>query len=309
MRGHVVSFIRNEYIVTERLLRTNFYTCIGCFIAGIIARYLARPVASAQLLQQLFLAVVSSLVYHYTFDIANQATSVLEDQGNKPYRPIPSGILTIDQAYRRWYISWVLGPVILYAFGSKLALWYGIVWETWIVIFYVWPNYSGNWAWKNISIGSGTFILYRIQNSVISPYIAEWSINIWPELVGLFWLIFTIHIQDYKDLKGDRMSNRQTLPLLLSIRDRKRLQIMTATFFVGFSLLMSWWTWTYFFTKIPILLFTAGIHQFLAFLTAIRTINLGSEDVDGKLYFGLYHSAAFAMYIHVIMVDLLYDTA
>ncbi|KAJ7840007.1 hypothetical protein B0H13DRAFT_1910918 [Mycena leptocephala] len=47
------------------------------------------------------------LLYIYSFDIANQINGIAEDRVNKPDRPLPSGRVSLQGAYIRWYITTV----------------------------------------------------------------------------------------------------------------------------------------------------------------------------------------------------------
>ncbi|KAK1230865.1 hypothetical protein PQX77_006031 [Marasmius sp. AFHP31] len=52
-----------------------------------------------------------SWIHLLQFNTANQAYSPAEDAANKPYRPIPSGMMTVKSTY---ILRWALVPICLY---------------------------------------------------------------------------------------------------------------------------------------------------------------------------------------------------
>lgn len=165
--------------------------------------------------------------FAYTFDIANQAFSVAEDSINKPNRPIPSGKMSVGGAYARWLLSWLILPVAIYATAGPRAATQLIFWEVWTFGFYVWPK-CDNWIARNTFTAVGAVTQLGLLDAVI-VHATPWS-NIRDSLEWLlfFWLLVTIHVQEFHDMEGDKISGRQTLPLLMDPRSRFWLRVATA---------------------------------------------------------------------------------
>ena len=114
-------------------------------------------------------AVVYFFLYTYSFDLSNQIAGVEEDKVDKPDRPIPSGLLTIQGAKYRW---WVV--TALYVATGIVV---GNVWSCilWIAAFLAY-NHGGldkHWFTKNcFVIPLGTIVLGWAGWSIV--YSSTW---------------------------------------------------------------------------------------------------------------------------------------
>jgi len=135
-----------------------------------------------------------------------------EDYLNKPWRPIPSGLITVQNATRlRWILlfacffhSTFYNPIVMLAC-------LGIEFLTW------WHHELGanrsHWLLRNAinGFGLGFFELGAVavasggtlpKNAMIS------------NVLSVFIFTSTIHAQDFKDKEGDSLSHRKTLVLV-----------------------------------------------------------------------------------------------
>jgi 4-hydroxybenzoate polyprenyltransferase len=173
------------------------------------------------------------------FDIANTTTSVEEDKLNKPHRPIPSGLMTVRQAQNRWLVSWCLGPVIMALLYGEWPAFYMTLGQVWVFGFYVWPAYR-HWLTKSTMVTGATFIMLRLLNSILW-YIEEWRMSVVPDLIVCVWTITTIHLQDFRDMGGDYITHKATIPLMFSPKGRIKLRQMTAAIlFTGNAISLLW---------------------------------------------------------------------
>jgi 4-hydroxybenzoate polyprenyltransferase len=90
-------------------------------------------------------------------DVSNQTYSGPEDATNKPWRPLPSGRITVDQSRRlRWMLLIIcLGvsvPYGAYVVGASTVL-------AWALVFYNDMDWSKDLVWKNVlnAIGYASF--------------------------------------------------------------------------------------------------------------------------------------------------------
>ncbi|RLL95637.1 hypothetical protein CFD26_104857 [Aspergillus turcosus] len=294
-----LSLILSEFTITERLLRSNFYTFMGYFITGVIARVLVHPLPPARFLHHVCLSIFGSLLYSYVFELANQATSVPEDRVNKPHRPIPAGLLSKRQAYIRWIISWTLSPALMHLFWSNRAAVYFTIWESWVTFVYVWPRYN-HWVFRHAFVAGAVVLASRIHNEMASALTPKWDIPTWPDLVFGAWIFCSIHLQEFHDVDGDRVAKRRTLALELTAKGRKRLRLATSVFLVVSSSVISLWTWSLCrLARGYVPMFTGGVHLCLACLMAVQILRSESKEMDRALYFGSYHSAGFTLVIHL----------
>jgi 4-hydroxybenzoate polyprenyltransferase len=220
---------------------------------------------------------------------------VAEDTVNKPYRPIPAGLLSVKQARQRWWTSWTLGPVVLYALFGPWAAIHLVIWEAWTAFCYVWPK-PNHWFFRNAFTAVGIITLLRILNAVICDFAPEWDMSIRPDLVLSVWITFTIHLQEFHDVEGDRRSKRRTLPVVLTSGAVVKLRLVTACILVGSSYLDLFWTWAYCNSgqrRGPWV--TGFAHHMAAVVVAVRTVRSTSKDMDKTTYHCYYITAAFCV--------------
>lgn len=142
-----------------------------------------------------------------------QADNIAEDAVNKPWRPIPSGRLTAEQART---LLFVLHPLCL-----ALALWLGgFVPYAVLTAFGIWYNELGgadSGLLKNMINGVG------LGCSFAGPLEVATGHSIFSgECQGALWTVTlmaafatTSHLQDFRDMAGDSLAGRTTLPLVM----------------------------------------------------------------------------------------------
>jgi 4-hydroxybenzoate polyprenyltransferase len=160
-------------------------------------------------IQSLMRSVIYFLLYIYSFDIANQINGVAEDRINKPDRPLSSGRVTLQGAYIRWYATTFVHLVLGAAWGV-------LPWTTlWVLITIYTSFYGGDkhWVPKNLGFMTiGVFCLLQAGWGLVAPITArEWR---WVLLLsGVFGIVASV--QDMRDVEGDRVAGRRTLPIVL----------------------------------------------------------------------------------------------
>ncbi|KAJ7577363.1 hypothetical protein C8J56DRAFT_798699 [Mycena floridula] len=165
-------------------------------------------------------------LYLLQFCAANQMNGAEEDAQNKPYRPIPAGLISIETTRA---LRWALVPVCLWLSWIFRVIYPGICLSLAFII-YNELGLDSYWYTKNIlnAIGivswnvgaakisaSGTVRfdslvslgLMRGQPGVLFPNPDVW---IAPYLSTLL-IASTIHVQDFRDEKGDRLQDRVSL--------------------------------------------------------------------------------------------------
>ena len=159
-------------------------------------------------------ALLRSLLYFclylYSFNLCNQYTGVEEDRINKPDRPIPSGLVSVEGARFRWYI------VTAFYLVTGLAI--GNIWSCFLWIFaysmYNFYGWSEHWFTKNGIV--------MPLGSVVHGW-AGWTAatrDLWLDqecvlfigMVALYAAALT-NLQDFRDVEGDQKAGRKTLPV------------------------------------------------------------------------------------------------
>ncbi|KAJ6482509.1 UbiA prenyltransferase family-domain-containing protein [Mycena sanguinolenta] len=148
-------------------------------------------------------------LYVYAFNIANQITGVDEDRINKPDRPLPSGLVTLQGAYIRWYATTLLLLVIGVA-GEAFP--WTILW-VFITVYLCFGGGDKHWITKNlVCMSAGSVCLLQVAWRLVAPITireTRWATTL--SCVGGI----VVNLQDLRDFEGDRISGRQTLPVVL----------------------------------------------------------------------------------------------
>jgi 4-hydroxybenzoate polyprenyltransferase len=157
------------------------------------------------------------------------------DKINKPYRPIPSGIITKNEARA---VAWILYAIVLIRAGlllrSEFSNWafafFVIIIMLITIIYSVPPLRLKKRLWvSNITIAFARGLL---------GFVAAWSIfgdpfsEATPWIIGgvmMIFLIGAITSKDFTDVKGDRTHGVRTLPVVYGVR---KAAIISGPFFV-----------------------------------------------------------------------------
>ena len=149
------------------------------------------------------------------FELANQRlpSSIKEDSLNKPWRPIPSGLLTPIQM--RWLLLLAL-PCVLITNWSLGA------WKETTLLFNL------TWIYNDLEAGNEDPILRNLVIGIAFGFYNGGSLRVAcasecsVTSEGFHWILIisaaimcTMHIQDLHDQIGDRARNRRTIPLVL----------------------------------------------------------------------------------------------
>lgn len=199
---------------------------VSASIFMLVALFSAASV-NLQSLAYFGLGLCYFIFYIYPFDISNQLEAIEEDKLNKPFRPLPSGLINEQGAYFRYY----LGTAVYLILGAFLGVFYWSV--LWVIVTYM-LNLRGwdkNWITKNfVSMGLGTAAQLGAAWQIIGPFSS--SAIIWISLIS-FWVALTSCTQDFRDVEGDRKTGRKTLPILVGDQNAR---IITMSFWAIMSL-------------------------------------------------------------------------
>lgn len=150
------------------------------------------------------------------FDLANQrlSDSVLEDRLNKPWRPLPAGRISQKQARR----------LLLLAIPTSLGVIHvgiGATEETVLLFCLTWMyndlgGSDDNFLERNLIIAVA-YMLYGSGALRVTCHLSGGTMNtnamVWLIIIGCI-IFTTMHVQDLKDIAGDRARDRKTAPLV-----------------------------------------------------------------------------------------------
>lgn len=180
-------------------------------IPNLILTIAALKAKAAWNLPDLLMALGQTLIYFwlyiYGFCLANQLSGIDEDRTNKPDRPLSSGLLSYREALGRWAAVMVIFPLIGFHLG---VLKWAILWQV-CIVFHNFFGWSRHWFPKNMIIMPvGVVALMAPAWELVTPL----NPTIWRWIVVLAIVVgVTINLQDLRDIQGDRLAGRKTLPL------------------------------------------------------------------------------------------------
>lgn len=208
--------LRHELAVTYSLLKANFSPSFIYFFFVGLSRCMAGWLSYASFYGLLLKTILCCFIHGYLFDVAQQCLSVVEDEVNKPDRPVPSGLVTISGLRWRWFTSWLAFPIIVQiVYGRECSYWV-LMYQLVVLFFYVWPKPNGLF-WRNCFVAILGFCVNRWINSFSRVYSPIWDIPTAYDYLMQIWVFLTVHVQEYKDMKGDMAAARRTQFSLVSV--------------------------------------------------------------------------------------------
>jgi 4-hydroxybenzoate polyprenyltransferase len=193
------------------------------FLSGAVTAVGAYPpeVWSWQLLMPAFIGSAMAVVFNAGNNALNQIYDLEIDRVNKGKRPLPSGRLTIAQAW--WFtgityaltlwLAWLVAP-----HGRHECFWIVVVAIVATYIYSVPPlrTKQRGW-WANITIAVPRGVLLKVAGwSAVKTVVGlePWYIG---AIFGLF-LVGASTTKDFADMEGDRRGGCRTLPILYGVR-------------------------------------------------------------------------------------------
>jgi 4-hydroxybenzoate polyprenyltransferase len=212
-------------------------------------------------------------LYIYVFCISNQITGSEEDRLNKPLRPLPAGLVTVEGAKVRWYVGMALFTITGFLFG---VFEWAVLWQISLLINNLTPL-GKTWLYKHINITVGTGAMMAAAWQIVTPLTPiaiQW-------IVATSLLVFPlITIQDLRDIEGDAKVGRRTLPIVIGAWPTRILILVSF-------LLAPWITHVTMFAPLgltlPGVLSEVGL-TLTCVIVAIRTLLLRNKAADHRTY-------------------------
>jgi len=210
-----------EYVQLARPF-TLIAPALGFFSGAItaIGAYPAQP-WSMQVLMPALVGAVMAAVLNAGSNALNQIYDVAIDRVNKPARPIPSGRLSIRQA---WAFTWICYAIALWLAwmvapgGRRECFWIVLVAAILTFAYSVPPvRTKRHGIWANITIAVPRGLLLKVAGwSAVKTVVGvePWFIG---GIFGLF-LLGASTTKDFSDMEGDRADGCRTLPILYGVR-------------------------------------------------------------------------------------------
>ncbi|KAA6223732.1 prenyltransferase [Streptomyces albofaciens JCM 4342] len=203
----VLLTVWREIRLSWLFIRVDRWTTVfpgTCFVtaAAVHARLAPREAAVT-----VVLGAVYFWLFIYEHTLANQLVGVEEDRHNKPFRPLVTGEATIRGARLRLAVVRIAFPVYGYCLG---VLKWALMWQILSLLQHEY-GWGRHWLGRNLYAGIG----------VIAQLAAAWEMVTVPTPDAWRWIwtltitvTFLMSVQDLRDMHGDRLVHRSTMPLV-----------------------------------------------------------------------------------------------
>jgi geranylgeranylglycerol-phosphate geranylgeranyltransferase len=238
---------------------------------------------STDLLLYPFIGMGMAALLNAASNALNQIYDLEIDRVNKPKRPLPSGRLSLGDAWvftgaayaAALVLAWLVAP------GGRHECFWIVVIATVITVMYSAPPFRtkrlGIWANVTIAIPRGVLLKVAGWSAVKTIAGAEpWFIG---GIFGLF-LLGASTTKDFADIPGDVRGGCRTLPIVYGVR--RAAWMISPSFIVPF-VLIAVGTWTHILTGNGILLYALSAAMtvygaYVCYLTLRRPEELAVEE-------------------------------
>ena len=212
---------------------------LGFFSGAItaIGAYPAEPFSMTVLTPALIGALMAA-VLNAASNALNQIYDLAIDRVNKPARPLPSGQLSIRQAWIFTAIAYVIALWLawLVAPGGRHECFWIVLMAAILTFVYSVPPFrtKRHGMWANVTIAVPRGLLLKVAGwSAVKTVVGvePWYIG---GIFGLF-LLGASTTKDFSDMEGDRADGCRTLPIIYGVR--KAAWIISPSFVLPFMLI------------------------------------------------------------------------
>lgn len=135
-----------------------------------------------------------------------------EDRINKPYRPIPSGLLSMSGAVLRLVVCSIAMCMLAWSGG---VLWHAFALQLLYVLHYQ-LGWDAHWFLKNLGNGLGAAVGLASSGHMVGNLLSHSAAAVDAISVVLGVMVaLTVCVQDFRDVVGDSAVGRRTLPIAL----------------------------------------------------------------------------------------------
>jgi len=222
--------------------------------------------------------------------VSNQSLDFEEDALNKPWRPVPSGLISVSGAR---VLRWILLPsclflsVYLQAHGHSISL--ALATLVYNELHFHSHGLMRNVcsAWGYASFNAGAAMIAAGQSTLTTRTAISVTIN---TLITLS----TIHSQDFRDQVGDKRVGRWTIPMAWPTGSRISILVILTAWSVG----LSWACGLVYHFSVPFCM--------LAVFIGLRFVRKHTIDEDrlSYRYYNIWLVAAQAMHTPTVMTVL-----
>ncbi|KAI0148177.1 UbiA prenyltransferase family-domain-containing protein [Hypoxylon sp. NC0597] len=216
----IPSYIKTIWLFTYSDMKTIMFPQS---IFGVMTAYTAcilhQPTADYGIWDWLFVRYPLTLLWTWSnllpFDIFNQLSeeAIEEDRINKPWRPLPSGMINREQASSLMLKHYIFAVIVSINIG-------GLRQSISLILLGTWYNAGGgadrSFVIRNAINAAGilSFASGAMEVALGTPLLMTRPSIQWLGILA-FVIFSTIQTQDLYDMEGDSYRNQKTMPLVL----------------------------------------------------------------------------------------------
>jgi len=198
----------------------------------------AKPPVTVGLLVPIALGVLMAGIFNAANNAINQIYDLPIDRVNKPKRPLPSGTLTLGEAWvftavtylLTWVLAWFTAP------GGRHECFVIVGVATVFTWIYSAPplRTKRHGIWANVTIAIPRGLLLKVAGWSAVKTVLDWEPWFIGGIFGLF-LLGASSTKDFADIEGDRADGCKTWPILYGVK--KAAWMITPFFILPFALI------------------------------------------------------------------------
>lgn len=205
----IYRWCRRETAVTARMLADNVLASSAPPLVFTLASALRFGSSVEESIRAVAVSLVWSTLFLYVFDSCNQAVGAAEDARNKPYRPVPAGLVSVAGMRRRA----MAGSVLFLAVSAGISwvtFFSAAAWIAAVVSLYVVCPVRYAHLYKPLPMFVGTLAQLAGSWAIVQPL--DGAVWWWVLVVSALFPI-ALPIEDVRDTAGDLACGRRTLAL------------------------------------------------------------------------------------------------
>ncbi len=205
---YLIDIIIREATLSWHFINGDISSAIIPALLFITAAGISYMLSFYDLLLALGKGVLYFWLYLWAFCLANQVEGLDEDKLNKTQRPLVQGLVSIRGALLRWAIISFLFCIV----GLWISvLQWALLWLM-VIILHNFCGWAKHWFAKNLLMSFGIIVQLAAAWQIVGPIttVAWWWI-----LLSAAAIFPLVSVQDLRDMAGDQVNNRKTLPLVI----------------------------------------------------------------------------------------------
>ncbi|MEG3437149.1 UbiA family prenyltransferase [Pannus brasiliensis CCIBt3594] len=206
--GRLLESVYREIRISWQFIYRDISSAIVPELLFLLAALNSQSLPAIEWIGGLARGLLYFYLYLFSFCLSNQIVGIEEDRINKPDRPLVTGAVSHHGAIVRLAIGMALSLGVAWLWG---VLEWAILWQVFVIL-YNFGRAGTHWLTRNLVIAGATVAQLAPAWQLIRPITPiAWH---WILMAAGMWLLLGA-VQDLRDIEGDRVIHRKTLPLVV----------------------------------------------------------------------------------------------